>query len=119
MFTFDGDPFAYINILLGIIGFAWLLLRSTTRWSEYPYEMKLLLFVTMSFIFALLETSAEQIINNDPVSFNSIVIFIVKAFLVFVLFRTRSTLYRTGERSEDTTSLALNDTDEPNRDIIA
>lgn len=89
---------ATINILLGVVGFVWLLLRTTYRWHEYPKEIQMLLVVTLSFVFALLETSLEQILRDEDISFNAMVIFAVKAFLILTLFKTRHTLYRTGER---------------------
>lgn len=89
------------NLVIGLIGFAWLLARTTARWTEYPHEIRLLLVTTLGFVFALLETSAEQIIFNLNGSVNPFIIMAVKLLLLYSLFDTRTTKYRTGTRQAD------------------
>lgn len=91
----------WFNIVIGVLGFIWLLFRTTSRWSEYPREIQLLLVTTLGFIFALLETSAEQLFLDLGGSVNPYIIMAVKMYLLFVLFDTRTTKYRTGTRQDD------------------
>lgn len=103
---------AYVNIALGLVGALWLLGRTTHRWSEYPTEIRLLLVATLLLIFALIETSAELIRDDEGQSFNAITILAVKLFLIYVLWKTHSTKYRTGTRQADG-----NPGSDPNRDV--
>src|SRR5687768_8605936 len=110
----DSNVLAYVNIGLGLAGFTWLLIRTSRRWDEYPREIKLLLTATVLFVLALLEASLEQIVDGKSASFNTIVIFSTKLFLLYVLFTTRGALYRTGTREPGN-----GDEISPDRDITA
>jgi hypothetical protein len=86
------------NLILGMVGFMWLLLRTSRRWDEYPTEIRMLLGLTLGLFFGLLAVSVE--IVADMLSLNvTIVITTVKVFALVVLWLTRTTKYRTGTRS--------------------
>jgi hypothetical protein len=117
----NGDEFLwlpYINIVLGLVGLFWLIIRTAHRWNEYPSEVRLLLVVTIMFVFALIETSAETIVHGDDATSNMFVVGFVKLFLLYTLWKTGTALYRTGTRTVDD-GLGRDDADDPDRDIIA
>jgi hypothetical protein len=105
---------AGLNILLGLAGFSWLLLRTTSRWSEYPTELRLLLLKALALFFCLLATSTEMYFRDQSLLVSTGVITATKTFALYTLWRTRGTKYRTGERAE-TARDSLN----PNKDIPA
>jgi hypothetical protein len=92
---------AALNILLGFIGLTWLLLRTTRRRSEYPTEVLQMLYLAIALFFGLLSTSVVIFFDHEGPAFNAAVIAIVKVFALFVLWRTRTTKYRTGTRQAD------------------
>lgn len=111
MNVYDWLPLA--NLILGLVGLAWLVARCALRWSEYPTEMRMILGALMGFVFVLIEMSAEQIYNDAPaLGLNVIFITVVKIGLLIVLWQTRSALFRTGVRHPGN-----GDSDDPNRDI--
>lgn len=102
---------AGFNILLGMAGFGWLLVRTVGRQHEYPTEVFLLLLLTLALFFGLLVTSLEMF-SRDFESYSSVAITGVKVFALFVLIRHRNTLFRTGARTEGN-----GDSTRPDRDI--
>lgn len=96
------EKLPYLNIVLGLIGFGWLLVRTSTRWSEYPTEVRLLLAKTLALFFGLLVVSAEIAAGEDAIPFRSVVVIsCVKVFALVTLWLTRTTKYRTGTRTFD------------------
>jgi Ca2+/Na+ antiporter len=91
---------AIVNIGLGLGGFFWLLLRTTRRRSEYPNEILLLLYATLALFFGLIASSVGIFIEGGT-AFNTVAITLVKLFVLYVLWVTRSTKYRTGTRQSD------------------
>lgn len=102
---------AVFNIFLGLIGFAWLIYRTARRRHEYPDEILLLLYATIAIFFALLITSLSVFIAGG-VAVNVLVITAVKLFVLYVLYKTRATKYRTGTRQHDG-----NPGDDQNKDV--
>lgn len=103
--------FAGLNILLGMFGFGWLLIRTTNRQHEYPIEVLMLLLVWMGFFFALLITSIDMWTRNFN-SYSAPAITAVKTLAIYVLLKHRKTLFRTGTRHP-----GCGDDDFPDRDI--
>jgi nitrate reductase gamma subunit len=102
---------AGLNILLGLVGFTWLLVRSWKRTKEYPSEIALLLLLALTLFFGLLTTSIEQYARDDS-SYSAIAISLVKVFALYVLWKTETSLYRTGTRKGNES-----DNHHPNEDI--
>lgn len=90
---------AGVNILLGLVGFSWLLIRTTARLHEYPPEVLNLLYLAMALFFGLLVTSMEMFYRNDT-SYTALAITLVKVYALYVLWRHRATLFRTGQRTK-------------------
>ena len=88
-----------VNVILGLVGFAWLLARTWRRWAEYPDEVRLLLVMTVALFFGLLAVSVQLVTFDEAPIHAAAVISIVQVFCLFVLWRTRSTKYRTGTRT--------------------
>lgn len=89
-----------INIVLGLIGFSWLLLRTLNRRDEYPDEVLLLLYATIALFFGLLTSSVAIYVAGGTV-WNTGIIGATKVFVLYVLWTTRTTKYRTGTRQKD------------------
>lgn len=102
--------FAGLNILLGLFGFCWLLIRTTNRQHEYPREVMLLLMLILGFFFVLLVTSAEMFFRHYNSSATP-AITAVKTFAIYVLIKNRETLFRTGTRAPN------GNCDRPDKDI--
>lgn len=92
---------AGFNLVLGAIGFVWLLIRTARRQHEYPTEVLLLLYMTIALFAGLLATSVDQYVLNEGSIVNAVVITSVKLFAIVVLIATRTTKYRTGTRQDD------------------
>lgn len=88
------------NILIGMTGFIWMLWRTTRRRDEYPTEILYLLYAAIALFFGLLTTSINIFLSGGD-AFNIVIIFMVKVYVLFVLWRTRGTKYRTGTRQTD------------------
>lgn len=101
-----------LNIMLGLAGFIWLLMRSERRWSEYPIEVKWLITTLGAFIFCLIMVSGEQIIAHTMINWTAALITAVKILLHVMLVKTRHTKYRTGTRTDNG-----NLGDDPNRNV--
>lgn len=118
MITFAATWIPVFNIVLGMIGFLWLLGRTANRRSEYPREVLGALLVLAAFVAALLEITAEQMARDEPVSLTVFVIAGVKICLLAWLYRSRNSLYRTGQRHDGGVTDNLDEV-EVNRDIFA
>ncbi len=90
-----------VNIVLGLIGFVWMLLRTSARWREYPTEIQKLLTLTLALFFGLLATSFDMFISTDTLLRSAVVISAVKVAALYVLWTTHTTKYRTGTRTVD------------------
>lgn len=90
-----------LNIVLGFVGFGWLLMRTSMRWDEYPQEVRKLLALTLALFFGLLATSVEMFALENQLTRSVVIIFLVKVTALYVLWATHSTLYRTGARRPD------------------
>lgn len=101
-----------INVVLGVVCFVWLVTRTSRRWSEYPHEVRLNYFALTIVLLALLETSSEQIREEQLGAMNVFTILFAKCFALFALWKTRSTLYRSGTREPGN-----RDSDDPDKDI--
>lgn len=89
------------NLLLGVVAFALLFQRTWRRRAEYPREVYLLLLVLEAFVITLLAASAELLFTRERaihVILISTLITGVKSSLLYVLWTTRNTLFRTGTR---------------------
>lgn len=106
--------FAGLNILLGLFGFGWLLIRTTNRQHEYPREVILLLLLVLGFFFTLLVVSIEMW-TRDINTYGAPAITAVKVFAIYVLLKNRQTLFRTGTRTPD--GVGPDDCYHPNEDI--
>lgn len=92
---------AGLNILLGLAGFTWLLLRTTRRRSEYPREVLMILYLSIVLFFGLLSTSIVSFFDAEASEYNAGIITIVKVYALFVLWKTFTTKFRTGTRQAD------------------
>lgn len=101
------------NIILGIIGFGWLIGRTLNRWREYPDELRLLLLMTLALFAGLLEVSVEIFVAENGLVRSALVICVIKVFALFTLWATRHSLYRTGTREADS-----GDDVNPNEDLL-
>lgn len=102
-----------VNLILGLIGVSWLLVRTSHRWNEYPNEIRKLLTLLAAVYAALIATSAEMFADSTESSVRlAVVILAVKTYALWVLWTTRTSLYRTGTRGAGN-----GDADHPNEDI--
>ena len=95
---YDFTWLAGFNLLLGMVVVIVLLLRTSYRWNEYPYEVRLLFLSLIIVLFALIEASAEQFTGLADATYSTLAITFSKLFVAFGLWKTRGALYRTGER---------------------
>lgn len=91
---------AGFNIILGLIGFGWLLGRTVRRSHEYPREVLMLLYLAIALFFGLLTTSVTVFLAGG-VTVHALIISVVKVYALWVLWKTRTTKYRTGTRQKD------------------
>lgn len=68
-------------------------------------------------LLALLETSSEQIHEEQLGAMNVFTILFAKCFTLFALWKTRATLYRSGTRHEESPTTRNEDSDDPNKSI--
>lgn len=95
------DLLNLFNLTLGLIGLTWLLVRTSSRWSEYPIEVRKILLMTCAVFFGLLATSAELFVREGRLLVAALIISTVKVSAIYVLATTRTTKYRTGTRTFD------------------
>lgn len=96
------DALPVVNIALGLCGFVWLLMRTSSRWTEYPDEVRLLLTLALGLFFGLLAVSAELLNQPNAIPARApVAIFCVKSYALLVLWLTSTTKYRTGTRTAD------------------
>lgn len=118
------DAWLYlVNLSLGVIALGFLVLRTSMRRSEMPREVHLLHLLALTLLFGLLVVSSRALVAGLPISVDSLVITAVKVTALVILWRTRTTLYRTGTRhlegGKANTHRTNEDSDSPNRDIEA
>lgn len=90
---------AVLNMIIGIVGWVWLFWRTTQRWEEYPSEIRMLMVMSITLLFCLLAVSAEVLASDHKLKASVIVIFATKLNVLYILWRTRDTKYRTGLRN--------------------
>lgn len=89
---------AVINLIIGLIGFFWFFWRTHKRWDEYPDEIQMLFKLTLALFFCLLAVSASILYIHNTLNNVVLVILLTKIYVLFTLWKTRDTKYRTGKR---------------------
>src|SRR5690606_15521065 len=87
------DVLAVANLVLGIGGFSWLLLRTSRRWGEYPEEVRKLLMLEATLFFVLLITTLEIYLKqaSRQLVLGVLLISVVKLNALYVLWATQDT----------------------------
>lgn len=97
-----------INLFIGIVGFVWLIGRTNNRWKEYPDEIQMMFRMTLALFFCLLAVSSVFVLEENPAINVVLPIFITKCYVLYVLWKTHDTKYRTGNRIEIPTNVDVN-----------
>lgn len=100
------------NLLLGCVGCWVLLFRTTSRDREYPWEVLMLLRLSLALFLCLLLVSVVLLLNvRAPIGI-TFVISATKLFAIYAVWKTRTTKFRTGTRTANG-----NRGDDPNEDV--
>ena len=58
------EELRWVNFVLAVVGYAWLVIRSTMRWWRYPYALRITLLVLSFYVLVSAWTSVEMAIQN-------------------------------------------------------
>lgn len=79
----------FLNIILGIVGGTWLLLKTSSRWSDYHLEGKMYAITLMIFVFGATYGSGQAIVNSDPPGLRVFLLIFANLNLMAALYYTR------------------------------